>query len=196
MSDINDSQPLPHNQPLETSPPFAMPPITQFPELPDWGVYSRWPMPGHSWIHAQDISLAIQLIPSGRVFKRSYWDRTFYLLHYGKARFRVRPTMWQPVEQVDLEVNQQVELLSCFGRNDPGIYRIAEILYSPRSQRIEFRVRRGSMELPESYLREDLRPLQVTRKLSPDLYNHPLPKAHFPTDLEFLNVGSLFDEEL
>ncbi len=164
------------------------------PELPDWGVYLTWPAEGQSWIHAADLSIALRLIPSRRVFHRTRWDRSFYQLHYGELSFRVRPTMWVRVDAVDLQVGQQVELLARDGANDPGIFSIRDILYCPRKSQVEFALSQRGMVLPKRFAREDLRPLKVVHKLRSGFFQHLPQRSNFPPDIDLLNVGDLITE--
>ena len=164
------------------------------PELPDWGVYLTWPTEGQSWIHAADLAVALRLIPSPRVFHRTRWDKTFYQLHYGELSIRVRPTMWMRVEPLDLQVGQQVELLSRDGANDPGIFTISDILFCSRKQQIEFALNQRGMTMPRMYSREDLRPLKIIHKLRSGFFQHLPQRSNLPPDLELLNVGELTSE--
>jgi hypothetical protein len=134
-------------------------PISLRPDLPDWGVYLRWPAEGVDWIHPEDLDVAQALIPGPRVLKRVRWDGDYYYLQYGPQRLRVRPSLWLRVPDLDLEVGQQVEVLSCDLRNDPGIFRIAEIMYSTATLAIEYHLLSTSMELTKKFAREDLRPV-------------------------------------
>jgi hypothetical protein len=164
------------------------------PELPDWGVYLTWPTEGRSWIHPSDLSLALDLIPSRRVFHRTRWDNTFYQLNYGELSIRVRPTLWVRVDTVDLHVGQQVEVLPNHGENDPGIFTVRDILYCPRKQTIEFSLSQRGMTLPKMYSRESLRPLRVAHKLRSGFFQHLPQTSKFPPDLDLLNVGELTGE--
>ncbi len=164
------------------------------PELPDWGVYLTWPIEGQSWIHPADLSQALRLIPSRRVFHRTRWDRTFYQLNYGELTIRVRPTLWVRVDSVDLQIGQQVELLAREGANDPGIFHVRDILYCPRKGAIEFVLAQRGMALPKTFAREDLRPLRVMHKLRSGFFQHLPQTSKFPPDLELLNVGELTGE--
>ena len=182
------------DEPLEASGADSLMEVSYRPELPDWGVYLSWPTDGQSWIHAADLSLAVRLIPSRRVFHRTRWDRTFYQLHYGDWSIRVRPTMWIRVDAVDLQVGQQVELLSREGANDPGIFTIRDVLYCPRKRVVEFALSQRGMTLPRMYAREDLRPLRVMHKLRSGFFQHAPQRSSLPPDLELLNVGNLTSE--
>lgn len=164
------------------------------PELPDWGVYLTWPSEGQSWIHPADLSLALRLIPSCRVFHRTRWDHTFYQLHYGELTIRVRPTLWVRVESVDLYVGQQVELLARNGTNDPGIFNIRDILFCPRKQQIEYSLSQRGMTLKRRFAREDLRPLRIVHSLRSGFFQHLPQTSNFPPDLELLDVGELTGE--
>ncbi|MGN6543619.1 MAG: DUF6960 family protein [Aureliella sp.] len=161
------------------------------PDLPDFGVYSQWPAPGHSWIHPHDIAVASRLIPSGRVFERVRYDGTHYHLHYGRIRLRVRPSMWLRVPSPDVRVGDRVELLSHFGRFEPGIATVTEIFAKGEHAALEFFVRRRGMTLPQPLSRDQFRLVSVRHKLRSPTFFHPLPKFLPPADMELLNVGDL-----
>lgn len=170
--------------------------ISYRPDLPDWGVYLRWPEAGENWIHDEDRQTALALLPGRRVFRRSQWDGEYYWLHYGQTTIRVKPTMWVSVPSVDLEVGNQVEVLSLHGQNDPGVFFLSEILYSPRTGEIEFYVKRADVQIPRSFSRDDLRPIHVRHHLRTAYYQHAVPKSNLPDDLQLLDVGeSLLDEQ-
>jgi hypothetical protein len=172
-----------------TSP--SPPPISYRPDLPDWGVYLRWPAEDDAWLHAEDVALARELIPSRRVFRRSAWDGQYYHLHYGANRLRVRPSMWVSVPAIDLEVEQEVEVLYRHGRNDPGIFRIADIFYAPEQREIEFYLYGQSLRLPRKFSRRDLQPLHEQHELRVGYYAHQPPRARIPEDVELLDVGKI-----
>lgn len=168
-------------------------PTSYRPDLPDWGVYLRWPQDGDDWIHPEDRDIVRQLLPSRRVLRRQTWDGTYYHLDYGPHQLRVRPSMWLPVPQVDLQVGQQVEVLSREFQNEPGIYRIAEILYCVATRSLEYFVHSEALRLAKRFVREDLRPLHVEHHLRIGYYQHPLPAADIPDDVDLLDVGDLTD---
>jgi hypothetical protein len=167
---------------------------SMYPELPDWGVYLRWPTDGQSWICSADLSMALQLIPSRRIFRRTRWDRTYYQLEYGKHTIRVRPSMWLKVAPIDLTVGQKVELRSHFGLNDAGIYTIADILLARGSNEVEYHLNSCSMRLPKSFRRSDLKPLHVTYVFRPSDFANSTPKSTTPSSVDLLQVGQLTDE--
>lgn len=161
------------------------------PALPDWGVYLRWPSDGDAWIHPEDVDLVQRLIPSRRVFRRSAWDGEFYHLHYGELTFRARPSMWVRVPDTDLEVGQQVELLSRHQENDPGIFRIAGIFFVPASSEVEYALLNDELTLKRRFSRADVKPLQVKHNLRVGYYEHPPVTSDIPEDVDFLDVGRL-----
>ena len=164
------------------------------PQLPDWGVYLRPPEGGDGWIHPLDRQLAQALIPSRRVFKRSSWDGEYYHLHYGRHRLRVKPTLWLQTPPVDLEVDQLVELLAKHGANDAGIYRVADVLYRPEMNQIEFHLKRDELVMEREFSREDLQPLEQHHDLRTGFYSHPPPKSKALDQLDLLDVGNLLDD--
>ena len=164
------------------------------PSLPDWGVYLHWPEGGEACIHADDVEMAKQLIPSRRVLLRKKWDGEFYWLEYGELRIRVRPSMWVSVPNIDLHINQQIEVLSHHGENDAGVFRIHEILYSAEEAKVEYFLKRGEMPLERGFDRSDLRPIHVRHHLRVGYFQHERPKSDPPEDLEKLDVGPLLED--
>ncbi len=165
------------------------------PELPDWGVYLRWPTDDEGWIHPEDVELVRGLIPSRRVFCRTAWDGEYYQLHYGDVSFRVRPSMWIRVPDVDLEVGQQVELLSRNQHNDPGIFRIAGIYFVPATGEVEYALQNDELTLKRRFHRIDVAPLKIKHQLRQGYYEHPPATSNIPEDVELLDVGRLTGPE-
>lgn len=161
------------------------------PDLPDWGAYLRWPMEGVEWVHPDDLQIAQEMIPSQRVFRRSRWDGEYYWLQYGQTRIRVKPSMWFRVPDVDLEVGQQVELLARQGKNDPGIFRIADIFWDRSRRRVEYTLRRDALELEKRFARADIRPISVKHHLRVGFYHHQPQRDAAPPDLERLDPGDI-----
>ena len=161
------------------------------PDLPDFGIYARWPEVGCSWIHPQDVAAALRLLPSRRVLERWRFDGTYYHLRYGMRRLRVRPSFWTRVDRVDVRVGDRVELLSDFGRLEPGIATVTEVFASARGESFEFVMRRGAMVLPARFHREQFRVLTRRPRLRTGTFDHQLPKFVPPHDIELLNVGEL-----
>lgn len=164
---------------------------TYRPDLPDFGVYARWPAPGISWIHPHDVSTAVRLIPSQRVFERVRFDDSYYHLRYGSLRLRVRPSMWTRVPQLDARVGDQVELLSDFGRFDPGIATITDVFANYSHGGFEFVVRRGNMKLPHRLERDHFRVLTKRYCLRSGHFDHQPARFCPPADIELLDVGNL-----
>ncbi|MGE3779230.1 MAG: hypothetical protein AB7F89_18735 [Pirellulaceae bacterium] len=164
------------------------------PDMPDFGIYAFWPEPGDSWYHPDDAGIVAALIPSNKVLMRVNYDGTYYHLRYGGQRLRVRPTMWQSVPSLDLEVGQSVEILSRHGINEPGIGSIADIFYDSGSGRTRWMVRRNAMQSALAYGREDLRPLDVKVTLRTGFYPHLAPTCDLTQVTSWLNVGSLTDD--
>lgn len=170
-------------------------PTSYRPELPDWGAYLVWPIEGNAWIHPEDRERAESLIPSQRVFKRHLWDGEYYHLSYGAEQIRVLPSMWLKVPDVDLSMDQQVELLHREGLNDPGIFRISEILFSPEHNRVEYCLHGVLLKMDERFSREDLRPLHVKHELKPGSFPPENPTGELPDGVDLLDVGPLTDEQ-
>jgi hypothetical protein len=164
------------------------------PNLPDWGVYLRWPENGQAWIHPDDISIVVEMIPSHRVYQRMAWDGAYYTLKYGSITFRVKPSMWLRVPAIDLQVGEQIELLSNFSENDAGIFHIRDILFNPVSGEIEYRLQHSNMPIPRSFSRDDLKPIHVDHQLRRSDFSHPPQSSIAFKNVNNLDVGNLSDE--
>jgi hypothetical protein len=164
------------------------------PDMPDFGVYALWPEPGDNWYHPDDTAIIAELVPSNKVLMRTHYDGTYYHLRYGAKVVRVRPTMWQSVAPIDLEIGQPVEILPRYGRNDPGIGFIVDILHNLNQCHTQYFVRRSEMKIPSAFERDDLRPLEIKHQLRVGFYQHALPKSDHSLAADFLNVGSLTDD--
>ena len=136
--------------------------MTIWPQMPDCGVYLVWPQDGQEWIHPDDVALVEAWIPSTRVFRRHSFDGEYYRLQYGEQTVRVMPTMWRHVEDEGFSVGDQVEILSHFQENEPGLGMIKEMRFEKSSNRILYSVDSREMPLPRSFVAADL--VQLTRR--------------------------------
>ncbi|MFN3191839.1 MAG: hypothetical protein ACE361_15110 [Aureliella sp.] len=169
--------------------------ISYRPDMPDWGAFLRWPEDGEQWICDEDVEVVRQLVPSRRVWRRTDWQDGFYHLCYGETKVRVRPSMWTAAPAIDLEVGQQVEVLSKQGENDPGIFRIREILLTECLTACEYVLQRDEMPLEHVFQRNDLRPIHVRYELRSGYYEHQRPRAQQLESSELLDVGDLESDE-
>ncbi len=159
-------------------------PISYRPELPDAGVYLQWPESGNHWIHPDDITIAETSIPSHQVWLRKHWDGSYYHLSYGATELRVKPTLWLPVPIPDLHIEQQVELLSLNGKNDPGIFRILDVLFDQESNAIFYRLSRDGHPIPGDHPRSDLHPLEIKVELRETEFDLEIPVPDTVIDLK------------
>jgi hypothetical protein len=155
--------------------------LTMMPTLPDCGVYLVWPTEGTDWIHPEDVATASELIPSDRVFRRTLYDGEYYRLEYGPSVIRVRPTLWLQVADEGIGIGDQVEVLSRFLENDPGIARIADVRYDKASGEIRYFVEMREIVLPRTFVVEDLKLLSQKVHLRESDFAAPRP---VPSDTE------------
>ena len=126
-------------------------------QLPDYGIYPWWPENGTGWIHPEDLETASSLIPGERIFRRDGRHGRYILLRYGDHRFRVLPTLWQPVAAEGFDVGDEVEVRSLLGKNDPGLAVIREMLWDADESAIRYRVEQNKMLIPKDFAAADLR---------------------------------------
>ena len=128
-----------------------------WPELPDCGVYLTWPQSGVDWIHPEDVTVAEELIPSGRVFRRVAFDGTYYRLEYGDRVLRVKPTLWSKVPDEGFWIGDQVEIKGDFLTNEPSIAMVTEARYDAATGMISYTLVQRDMLLDKHYHASELR---------------------------------------
>jgi len=136
---------------------------------PDYGIYPWWPEDGDEWIHPEDVELARQIIPGGRVFHRLGERGQYLVIGYGEQQLRVKPTLWQPLEGEGFEMGDRVEVMSRGGLNTPGIGKITEMRYDRSDRTIHYEVRSGERILAHECTADDIRHLE-----------HEIPTAKLP----------------
>jgi hypothetical protein len=169
------------------------------PELPDHGTFPRWPAEGTAWIHPEDRSIVMHLIPSDRIFKRERFDGTFYHYRYGDTRFRLKPCMWLPLADDGVDVGDLVETIGLGWERELFIATVNDALYSADEGRCVYRlVRVGAMEDDRVFGRDEFRVLSDKTKLREGTTKHPTPhwvegfqneepgeeRLHLPADIE------------
>jgi hypothetical protein len=120
-----------------------------------FGVYIRWPEAGTDWIHPDDLQLAQRLIPGQRILHRRLFDGQHSHLFYGDLRIRVRPTLWLEVKTDGYMIGDQVEVRSELGQREPLIATIAEMVWNPNAQRVEYTLCQLDRQLPKTYVAEE-----------------------------------------
>jgi len=93
----------------------------------EYGIYSWWPKAIRpddsmdeeldSMIHPDDLKLANELNPMGKVFIKSGSEAKYIHIEFGDFRLRVTPINWQPVDGDGFKVGDQVQVLSNGGAN-------------------------------------------------------------------------------
>lgn len=125
---------------------------------PKFGVYLRWPVDGDDWIHPDDVSLALKLIPSRRIFIQTELDDTYRQVRYGKYAIRVEPTMWLEVPDPVFLVGDPVEIKSDMGRLQAQIATVKNVFWNQPKRRVEYQLKRRGQTVPKIFFRHDLLP--------------------------------------
>lgn len=169
------------------------------PELPDHGTFPRWPAEGTAWIHSDDRSVVMHLIPSDRIFKRERFDGTYYHYRYGETRFRLKPCMWLPLTDEGVDIGDLVETVGLGMERELFVGKVNDALYSAEEGRCVYRLSRpGAMEDERVFGREEFRVLTDKSKLREGMTEHPIPhwveeyqneeiageRLHLPSDVK------------
>jgi hypothetical protein len=138
------------------------------PQLPDYGTFTHWPEGGRTLIHPDDMSVAVDVIPSTRVFRRNRFDGIFYHYQYGdNLRFRLRPCMWLKLDPEGFDIGDQVEVSGLGLIREPFVARIVEMRFMKRTRRIEYTLDQSGKVHPRRYLSDELIQLSRKTKLRP-----------------------------
>ena len=148
----------------------------QWPILPDYGCIARWPTDGQSFIHPDDVAIAIKCFPSERVLKRESFDGTYYHFCYGKVRFRLRPCMWLQVKYEGIDIGDQVETVGTGLERELFVAQVWGMHYIRRKGRIVYRLRRGDKVIPKLYPLEHLRLLTDKSSVREADFDHTPPQ--------------------
>ena len=123
---------------------------------PKYGYFPHWPQDGDDWVHPEDVAVTRSLIPSGRIFRRDGMSGRYAVLHYGEARLRVLPALWQEVMPEGLEIGDWVEVMSRGMLNEPRTGTIREVLWDEDARAIRYQITESGQPLERLYAREDL----------------------------------------
>lgn len=113
-------------------------------------------------VHPEDLWLAERLLPGQRIFQKRDLDSEYNLLIYGRHQIRVRPTMWVETPEPPFKLGEQVEVRSQFGRLNPQIARIHQVIWNGRARRIEYELAALGRKIPGRFTVADLRSTKRT----------------------------------
>lgn len=122
------------------------------------GIFPRWPTDGLDWVHPEDLHQLLGLIPSHRIFRRTWRGGEFAELNYGDVRVRVRPVLWEPVPDPEFTIGDEVEICSLMGQNDPGLATIREVYWDRELKCAQYELDHNGMRLARKFNAGDLRP--------------------------------------
>ena len=148
----------------------------QWPPLPDYGCFERWPENGQSFVHPDDVSTALRLVPSSRVLRRFHFDGTFYHYAYGRIQFRLRPTMWSKIEPEGFDIGDQIQTTGLGLERDRFVALIWGMYYVRRKGCILYRLRRAERIVPKLFSGSQIRLLSDKATVRPGNTVYPQPR--------------------
>ena len=147
-----------------------------WPILPDYGCFLRWPADGQQFIHPDDVAIVTRCIPSGRVFRRESFDGTYYHFRYGDFLFRLRPCMWNSVRYEGIDMGDMVETTGLGMERDQFVAQIWGMHYVTRKGKILYRLRRRDQNVPNLFHAGQLRVLSNKAKVRDNDVAYPEPQ--------------------
>ncbi len=155
-----------------------------WPPLPDYGCFPRWPQDGEDFIHPEDRESAMRCVPSERILRREKFDGQFYHYNYGQLTFRMRPVMWLRVKSDGIDIGDEVETVGMLMERELFVATVWGMYYVARKGCILYRLKRGDMAVPRLYAAKDLRLLTRKETVQEGTFDHPKPNWHGTADLE------------
>jgi len=152
----------------------------QWPPLPDYGCFPRWPAAGDDFVHPDDRAIALRCIPSRRVVRREQFDGTYYQYSYGKIVFRLRPVMWLKVAWEGIDIGDEVETVGLGLQRELFVATVWGMHHVSRKGCILYRLKRGGMPVPHLYMAEDLRVLTEKQRVSEITFEYRPPRSTSP----------------
>ena len=147
-----------------------------WPPLPDYGCFPRWPPDGQSFIHPDDVAVAVRCLPSERVFRRHAFDGVFYHYTYGSVRFRLRPCLWLQVKAEGIDIGDRIETIGVGMERDLFVAEVWGMHFVRRKGRILYRLRQGGNVVPRLYASHQLRLLTDKSTVREGDIDYPVPQ--------------------
>ena len=148
----------------------------QWPPLPDYGCFPRWPADDESFIHADDRTVALRCLPSYRVLRREKFDGTYYHYSYGQLSFRLTPVMWLPVRYEGIDIGDEVETVGVSLERELFVGSVWGMYFVSRKGCILYRLKRGDLAVPRLYPAKSLRLLHDKSTISPRNFDYRQPQ--------------------
>ena len=156
--------------------------LMDWPQLPDYGCFPRWPHDGQSFIHPDDVPIATRCFPSERVFRRERFDGVYYHYSYGETRFRLRPSMWLSVKSDGIDIGDLVETVGVGLERELFVAQVWGMHFVRRKGCILYRLRRRDTLVPNLFHAKQLRLLTDKSRVRAGEITHPAPKWHGQAD--------------
>ena len=137
---------------------------------PRYGIFPWWPDDSDNWVHPDDLSIAMELVPGCQILRRaspnskiddessSCENDQFVSFECGSQVFRAVPKMWLEVPEPDYELFDQVEICSKLGKIHPKIATVSSVCWNRLKRVAEYRLERNGMPLPGLFHAADLQP--------------------------------------
>ena len=132
----------------------------------EYGLYNWWPKtirPNDamderfdSMIHPEDIQLANEISPVGKVFVKTGRDGRYIVIEFGNNRLRVTPDNWEPVAGDGFKVGDKVRVLNNNGKNTPKEGYIVSMSWHNKNRSIIYHLSENGKRLKKRYEANDI----------------------------------------
>ena len=134
----------------------------------EYGLYNWWPKQNRpdnemdelfdGMVHPDDIQLANEVNPMGKVFIKTGCDQDYIIIEFGEYKLRVTPENWKPVIGDGFKIGDIVRVLSKSGRNTPKQGTIISMSWHHKNNSIVYHVSENGNRLKKQYFASDFEP--------------------------------------
>jgi hypothetical protein len=135
----------------------------------EYGLYNWWPKQSRPdktmdemfdlMIHPEDIHLANEINPVGKVFINSGREQRYIIIEFGENSIRVTPENWKTVPGDGFKVGDRVRVLSNKGKNNPKEGVVISMSWHQKNKSIIYSLSENGKKLKKQYQVSDIEKL-------------------------------------
>lgn len=135
----------------------------------EYGLYNWWPKQNRPdndmdelfdlMIHPDDIQLANEVNPIGKVFIKTGTEQQYIVIEFGEYKLRVTPENWKPVNGDGFKVGDSVRVLSNDGKNTSKEGIVISMSWHNKNKSIVYHLSENCKRVKKQYYVSDIEQL-------------------------------------
>jgi hypothetical protein len=132
----------------------------------EYGLFDWWPKQNRPdkemdelfdpMVHPDDIQLANEINPMGKVFIRTGNEHEYIVIEFGEYKLRVTPESWKPVTGDGFKVGDRVRVLSNGGKNTPKEGIVVSMSWHHKNKSIVYHLSENGKRIKKQYYVSDI----------------------------------------